>query len=250
MIETQYFNDFYELLNSQDIRAGAGIAAVKTNGVHLEWENGVPVSTGNWGFIAPYDIDYLLIFYVQNKIPTQLWLGEVVDATRVSKTKSEGDNYRLHVRNMGLIGETTQNWITFTDNGQSNGIRILQRKAVSPSIFTTEEMPMSIPAGKRHPLKISETRDVIERCEQVKKYALLRANGKCQGCFNEIPPLLTDNQSVFLEVHHVKFLRDQGPDTVDNTVALCPRCHKQAHHSHDRQKFMEHLYKTNGFLEP
>ncbi|WP_050089431.1 HNH endonuclease [Yersinia intermedia] len=248
--EAKYFSDYYELLNSQNIRDSAGIAAVKTEGIHLVWENGTPVSTGNWGFVAPNDIDYLLIFYVQNKLPTQLWLGEVVGTIRVSKPKSDGDNYQLYIRNTELIGETTQNWKTFTDNGQSNGIRILQRKAVSPSTIITEEMIMGIPAGNRHPQKIAETRDVIERCEKVKKYTLLRANGQCQGCFNETLPLLTDSQSVFLEVHHVKFLRNFGPDTVDNTVALCPRCHKQAHHSYDRHKFMKHLYEMNDFLEP
>ena len=250
MSEVKYFSNCYEFLNSQNIDDNAGIAAVKTKGLHLVWENGVPVSTGNWGFVAPNDIDHLLIFYVQNKLPTQLWLGEVVGSTRVSKLKRKGDNVQLQVRNMALIGETTQKWKTFTNNGQSNGIRILQRKTVSPATLISDETPMSIPAGNRYPQKISETRDIVERCEQVKKYTLLRANGQCQGCSNQTTPLLTDIQSVFLEVHHVKFLRNSGPDTIDNTVALCPRCHKKAHHSHDRHLFMNHLYELNDFLKP
>lgn len=249
MSKIKCFSDYYELLQTQNISSSAGIAAVKTNGLNLVWENEVPVSTGKWGFVAPNDIDYLLIFYVKNKQPTQLWLGEIVDVTRVRKIKSDGYCYQLHIRNAALIGETTRGWKEFTDNGKSNGIRILQRKTESSPILLTKQTVMSIPAGNRSPQKISETRDVVERCEQVKKYTILRANGQCQGCLNEVPPLRTDNQSVFLEVHHVKFLRDLGPDTVDNTVALCPRCHKRAHHSHDRHLFIQQLYEMNDFLK-
>ena len=35
---------------------------------------------------------------------------------------------------------------------------------------------------------------------------------------------------VFLEVHHIKWLSNGGEDSVENALALCPNCHRQAHY--------------------
>ncbi|VEB97985.1 HNH endonuclease [Cedecea lapagei] len=248
MTKNKEFNDYLEVITSQDICASSGFAAVKTSGAHLEFKGDTPVSTGKWKFAAPNDIDYLLIFHVQTDGPAKLWLGKVTTFEKVKGLKSKYNFYKFNISNAELIGVTTQQWKIFTNNGQASGVRYLQRKAVSPTSVIAEKMAMGIPPGNEYPKKICETRDVIERCEKVKEYALSRAKGQCQGCSNSVPPLLMDSGSVFLEVHHVRFLRDSGPDTVHNTVALCPRCHKKAHYSCDRQEFMEHLYEMNDFL--
>ena len=39
--------------------------------------------------------------------------------------------------------------------------------------------------------------------------------------FNTVKP--------FLETHHVIWLADGGDDSIENTVALCPNCHKKMH---------------------
>ncbi|WP_163591073.1 HNH endonuclease, partial [Klebsiella variicola] len=33
----------------------------------------------------------------------------------------------------------------------------------------------------------------------------------------------------FLEVHHIEWLSNGGEDSVENAIALCPNCHRQAH---------------------
>jgi 5-methylcytosine-specific restriction protein A len=33
-----------------------------------------------------------------------------------------------------------------------------------------------------------------------------------------------------LEVHHKKQLSEGGEDTVENAIALCPNCHREAHY--------------------
>jgi 5-methylcytosine-specific restriction enzyme A len=54
------------------------------------------------------------------------------------------------------------------------------------------------------------------------------ANGICQLCEEEAPFL--DNTGVpYLETHHVQWLSRNGPDTLGNTVALCPNCHAKVH---------------------
>ena len=48
---------------------------------------------------------------------------------------------------------------------------------------------------------------------------LALAGGKCERCGKE----------TYLEVHHIKSLREEGEDTLANTIALCPNCHKEIH---------------------
>ncbi|MFM5358466.1 HNH endonuclease [Aeromonas veronii] len=33
----------------------------------------------------------------------------------------------------------------------------------------------------------------------------------------------------YLEVHHKEKLADGGEDTLENTIALCPNCHRKFH---------------------
>jgi len=37
------------------------------------------------------------------------------------------------------------------------------------------------------------------------------------------------NNEPYLEVHHIIWLSKGGDDDIDNTVALCPNCHKKMH---------------------
>ena len=59
---------------------------------------------------------------------------------------------------------------------------------------------------------------------------LLRATGKCERCHKAAPFMRRKNKSPYLEVHHIKHLADDGEDTVQNAIALCPNCHRELHH--------------------
>lgn len=86
----------------------------------------------------------------------------------------------------------------------------------------------SAPAAAR--LGLSEYRS---RSAAVHGYALLRARGKCEGCDHPAPFLDSEGRP-FLEVHHMLRLADDGIDAPANVAALCPNCHRAAHHSRDR----------------
>lgn len=66
------------------------------------------------------------------------------------------------------------------------------------------------------------------RSIQIKTYALLRADGKCEKCENNAPFKNKDGIP-FLEVHHIYSLSDDGLDHPNNVAAICPNCHKEAH---------------------
>jgi hypothetical protein len=56
-----------------------------------------------------------------------------------------------------------------------------------------------------------------------------RAGGICEECKTEAPFKKRVNGTPYLEVHHRIHLADGGDDTVENTIALCPNCHRKAH---------------------
>lgn len=56
------------------------------------------------------------------------------------------------------------------------------------------------------------------------RVVLEAANGRCELCNQTFP-----DGELFLEAHHVIWLRDGGTPTINNTVALCPNCHKRVH---------------------
>lgn len=84
---------------------------------------------------------------------------------------------------------------------------------------------------------LTEYRD---RSIQIKEYALLRAEGKCENCGHDAP-FVNSNNIPFLEVHHIFSLSDDGPDSAVNVAAICPNCHREAHYGKHSQKLKEKL---------
>lgn len=87
------------------------------------------------------------------------------------------------------------------------------------------------------------SRTIYPQSEVVRQYALHVADGVCQGC-NEQAPFYTKNGAPYLEVHHLYRRSDGGPDHPDNVIAICPNCHRRAHHGQDGKKFNDSLIET------
>lgn len=94
--------------------------------------------------------------------------------------------------------------------------------------------------GNKSPQKLQKVSTVYERDIRVAAQALKFANGKCELCKKS--PFLKKNGKPFLEVHHVIPLSQEGSDTITNTVALCPNCHKELHFGSQSSKLTEKLY--------
>lgn len=67
-----------------------------------------------------------------------------------------------------------------------------------------------------------------KRNPDVVAQVLLNAKGVCQYCLKQAPFKKPD-ESPYLEVHHIIHLSENGDDSVENAIALCPNCHKEAH---------------------
>jgi len=65
------------------------------------------------------------------------------------------------------------------------------------------------------------------RDPKVRESILKMANGHCERCAQR--GFLTASGDYYLETHHIVGVSERGPDTIDNIIALCPTCHRQAH---------------------
>ncbi len=75
--------------------------------------------------------------------------------------------------------------------------------------------------------KITTTSSYI-RNTYIAEASKRRANGICQLC-GQPAPFNDKNGNPYLESHHIIWLSAGGADTLDNTAALCPNCHKKMH---------------------
>ncbi|SDK77386.1 5-methylcytosine-specific restriction enzyme A [Modicisalibacter muralis] len=66
------------------------------------------------------------------------------------------------------------------------------------------------------------------RSPEVSEYAKRRANGYCELC-EQPAPFQSKSGEPYLECHHIEWLARGGEDTIENTVALCPNCHRKMH---------------------
>ncbi len=96
--------------------------------------------------------------------------------------------------------------------------------------LSKKERRQKLPNSDTKPEKIIVTQTVFKRNPYVVVEVLERANGICEKCGNDAPFLRDRDNSPYLEVHHIKSLSADGDDTVENSIALCPNCHRQAHY--------------------
>lgn len=149
--------------------------------------------------------------------------------------------------------------ITTPDSDTSNKIRkliSLRRKSGIPDLDEETLLEANIDELRKVALlkaqpsiAVKEQRKLYRvRSLAIKLYVLRRSNGVCEGC-NKPAPFQKADGSPYLEPHHTSRLADDGPDHPAHVIALCPNCHRRAHHSADAKVFNNHLVKTLSRLE-
>ncbi|MGY6037608.1 HNH endonuclease [Aeromonas sp. AE23HZ002T15] len=98
------------------------------------------------------------------------------------------------------------------------------------------------PAGIQDPKPLYSAATSYARDPKVKAWVLMTAAGLCECC-DKPAPFTTTTGAPFLEVHHLRTLADGGSDTIGNTVALCPNCHRALHYGADQGVLREALYQ-------
>ncbi len=94
--------------------------------------------------------------------------------------------------------------------------------------LTDDELEKRAGNARKNPGSRSTQLTQYERNPYVAALAKRRANGICDLC-NERAPFNKKNGDPYLETHHIIWLSKGGDDTTENTVALCPNCHRRMH---------------------
>lgn len=102
-------------------------------------------------------------------------------------------------------------------------------------------IPLDEPKGSKTPGTLERVQKVYIRDPAVKAWVLQKSKGICERC-GENAPFLINDDTPYLEVHHVIPLSLSGADTISNCVALCPNCHRALHYSQNSKELIEALY--------
>ena len=108
--------------------------------------------------------------------------------------------------------------------------------------------PNAKPRGQPEPKTTTTTSIQYYRDPEVRAWVLEQSEGNCEACGDEAP-FKSEDGTAFLEAHHMKRLADDGPDVIENAVAICPNCHRRLHYSDDRHDFAEQVFMKVGRLE-
>jgi HNH endonuclease len=82
-------------------------------------------------------------------------------------------------------------------------------------------------SGTEAPVRRAYAGERFVRNGKIRSAVLRRADGRCEHC--GVAGFKTQSGNIYLETHHVISLAKQGPDMLDNVIALCANHHREAH---------------------
>jgi predicted HNH restriction endonuclease len=94
---------------------------------------------------------------------------------------------------------------------------------------------------------------VVERYERersavVRQLVMARSKGCCEWC--GLPGFKKHDGQIYLESHHVVPLYQDGDDSIENVIALCPNDHRMAHYGENRDDLaIEMLLRVEEILK-
>ncbi|WP_347880275.1 HNH endonuclease [Vibrio alginolyticus] len=144
--------------------------------------------------------------------------GEPYSETQDDK---EGNPRKAYVFPLKLLSGERQ--VEKQDRDNVEKVRVRKAKKL-----TLEELKALAEKGGKTAPRYQQQSTSYERNVWVAEFAKRLANGQCQLCMKPAPFKNTKGEP-YLETHHIVWLSKGGDDTAENTVALCPNCHKKMH---------------------
>jgi 5-methylcytosine-specific restriction protein A len=107
----------------------------------------------------------------------------------------------------------------------ATGAHLLVRGAAPPAFVDQFSIDADLGGAA---VRREQTGSVFVRDPKVREAVLRRACGRCEHCGE--PGFRRADGAIYLETHHIVPLHEEGPDRVDNVIALCPNDHREAHY--------------------
>ena len=102
------------------------------------------------------------------------------------------------------------------------------RNTDDPTKMSDADLRRKAAAAPTKPKSSTTIGVVYTRNRYVAELAKRRADGLCELCRKPAPFANASNEP-YLESHHIVWLAHGGSDSIENTVALCPNCHRKMH---------------------
>ncbi|WP_241794286.1 HNH endonuclease [Vibrio breoganii] len=148
---------------------------------------------------------------------------ELVSPPYTERQPDENGTHRLvYVFPLQLQGEQER---IIPDEDKLN---VQDTKAKKAARLKTPELKARAINARAKPSKVNQTTTQYERNIWVAELAKRLANGVCQLC-SQPAPFKNRKGQPYLETHHIIWLANGGDDSPENTVALCPNCHRKMH---------------------
>jgi 5-methylcytosine-specific restriction enzyme A len=107
-------------------------------------------------------------------------------------------------------------------------VDLARRKSKAAIKISDEEIRQRAHKSLPKPGSVNTSVKQFIRNPWVSEYTKRLANGRCMLCKQEAPFKDRVNKP-YLETHHIEWLSKGGDDSIYNTVALCPNCHRKMH---------------------
>ncbi|MCK9338244.1 MAG: HNH endonuclease [Arcobacteraceae bacterium] len=99
------------------------------------------------------------------------------------------------------------------------------------------------------PTQVQREINIYLRNNALRALVKARANYSCEMPDCDYIAFEKENGEKYIEVHHLIPLSEGGEDSISNTVALCPTCHRKIHYSQNKGQLKEILEEYIGSLE-
>jgi 5-methylcytosine-specific restriction protein A len=113
--------------------------------------------------------------------------------------------------------------------------------------LTTEELRRRAQTSTRKVGNRNIVSTQYDRSVWVSEYTKRMAKCICQLC-NQKAPFKNLSGEPYLETHHITWLSRGGEDSIENTVALCPNCHRKMHVL-DLESDRKYLIRSSKYKE-
>lgn len=147
----------------------------------------------------------------------------VRDPYQENQPDDDGNMRKVWVFPVTLIGEGKK--FQPSEDAIRHANEIQEKKA---SRMSFNDLKKRAKNARKTSSRRSGTVTTYNRDPYVAEFAKRRAEGICQLCENPAP-FHNKHGEPYLETHHVDWLARGGEDSIGNTVALCPNCHKKMH---------------------
>lgn len=166
----------------------------------------------------------------------RLKLVNFLDSELLSITHLQNNGINGNIQGKRRVEEDTLRYIQSIEKGDTSNFILFDKleKELKKGLqlskhSSSREIERRLENANKMPEQIQVLTTAFKRNPDVIYTVLRRANGICERCNQKAPFIRKSDNTPYLEVHHLKQLSKGGEDTVDNTIAVCPNCHRELH---------------------